>query len=567
MKNVYSTDEFTQNAIVTLPDNYVSDNANTLFSWMGSFWRNLHTGTDFVKGLQNVRAIRLAQFYLDLIESLKLQDRNGAPVFHRELWRPVIIRKSGRNTAQENTLKLGKDGIVAGPQPEGSIYGPGTNLELGKLGAFADYVTYPVSEADGEIKSISSTITDNIINPTVALESGVDFVFRDGTLIFPKANDPFGADTPFDVYDVVSDDAAGETDVETVLWVSDALVDKDYISDHMSYALGADAPSSDIVKRIVNAAWDSLNCGLTPQLLRTLLGAMLNIPVIQEASEIVQSIALTDESRVVKTDFHTYQVSLKAKLRSSVVSGAILERGELLDQSVKIYPFLTDLDVNHLDAITEYAEILKLDVPVIDIPPTLIRTQTTHGLYVNWNQVFVKQDVDDPVDANGNPHLYFDVYGTDADTSAFWEDIWTRAEKANISLEKYLGKVGDPVIPAEFFLKNMVGPNTLIITVDRNQIDDLSMMRNPMFFDMLINAVPSSIRLFFIEHLEIEAEDDTADLGTAMDEAQDYAAVDAEDEVDYARIPGLKGHGPSYDDTVSARFVRRSPRRKYGEED
>ena len=100
MNNIYGHDENTRNAIVALPDGFAETAGNTLYAWLGSLWRGLHAGDDLVRGLQTARGLRLAQLYLDILEAARLQDRRGAPVFHRALWHPIAIRKSQRNQAQ-----------------------------------------------------------------------------------------------------------------------------------------------------------------------------------------------------------------------------------------------------------------------------------------------------------------------------------------------------------------------------------------------------------------------------------------------------------------------------------
>ena len=148
MENIYGQTEQERNSIVQLPEGYPEKAGNTLYSWLGSLWRGLHKGDGMVRGLQAARGIRLAQMYLNILEAAKLQDRNGAPVFHRELWHPIVVRLSKRDTAQANMLHMGGDDKKIGPQPDGSEYGEGTVFKMGRLANYEDYVTYPV---DAEI--------------------------------------------------------------------------------------------------------------------------------------------------------------------------------------------------------------------------------------------------------------------------------------------------------------------------------------------------------------------------------------------------------------------------------
>lgn len=523
MDNIYGQTENERNSIAEIPSGYAEKAGNTLHSWLGSIWKDLHKGDRMIRGLQSARGVRLAQMYLDILEVAMLQDRANAPVFHRELWHPIVVRLSKRDTSQENMLKVGSDGVV-GPQPAGSIYGEGTELFVGKLANFEDYVTYPIGT---DIAGGAVSIVDNIVNPTVVMERGAgkDYEIVNGSIIFHRENDPLGEGSKFDRYDVpgVIDENGDEvSDMEAVLWASDVLIDKNYVSDHISYVLGANAPSSDVVKRILNAAWSSVASGLTPELTRTLLAALLNVPVIQHDRETVKDIFIEEDddgnpvSRVVMTDLESYRVSLKAKLRGCVVPGAVLSRGDFIDESVRIYPYLNA----EMSRVGVSDEIMR-DIPSIVVPSGMIRAKTEHGLYAMWGEVDVKQDAGRPLDRNGNPRLYFDIGGSKEDVESFWEDVWNHAEESGTNMGDILGQ---SVSPAEFFVKNLVGANTLFVVVDRSQIDDASMMRDPMFFGMLTDVVPSGVRLFLVEHRAVGG-GDFADLGGSGESANASAAV------------------------------------------
>lgn len=552
MENIYSQTESERNSIVGLPDGFAEKAGNTLYSWLGSLWTGVHRGDGMVRGLQAARGIRLAQLYLDILEAAKLQDRFGAPVFHRELWHPVVVKLSTRDTAQANMIRIGGDGKV-GSQPSGSPYGQGTVLAIGRLANFEDYVTYPIGDG---IAGGAACIVDNVVNPSVVLErgEGKDFEIKDGSIVFPKGNDPFADGSPFEKIDIPElVEVGGEqvSDSEVVLWAADVLVDRNYIADHLSYPLGADAPSSDIVKRVLNAAWSSVAGGLTPELVRTLMAAMLNIPVVQTARETVLDIVReTDgDGTVVATDVvtdrMTYRLSPKAKLVKGITSGTVLKKGDLLDESLRVYPFL---NAPGWKSATTFSVPVEQDIPSVVIPRSIIRAKTEYGVYAKWNPSRVKQDEQTPEDANGNPRLYFDVGGMPSDVRAFWEDVWEKAEASMTSMESILGAKGSLVSPAGFFVDNLVGQNTLFVVVDVSQIDDASMMHNPMFFDMLYSVVPSAIRLFVVEHVSA-GEGDTAEMGDS-DEGRSVAAS----------LPNpVSEEVRASDELVSMRFFRPPP--------
>ena len=556
MDNIYSQDELSRNSIVELPEGFAEKSGDTLYSWLGSLWRSVHMGDKMVRGLQGARGIRLAQLYLDILEAAKLQDRNGMPVFHRELWHPIVLRSSERDTAQENMLDMG-DGAVMGPQtdPE-SPYGPGTVLQMGRLANYRDFVTYPV---DGNVVGMSASIVDNIINPTIVLSHGDgDFEFRNNSIIFRREADPLAMDSPFEKYDVpgVDPDDPGKSDVEAVLWASDVLIDKNYVAEHLSYPLGASSPSSDVVKRILNAAWSSVASGLTPELLRTFIAAMLNIPVVQNDTETVVEIDSSEEVQLVRTDKCLYRVSPKATLAKAVRSGAILHRGDLLDESLRVYPFLNTPQTRGQG----FSVPLEQDIPSITLPTDILSAKTEYGVYSTWGKQVVKRSRTSPGSAEF-PHLYFDIGGTEPDRDAFWQEAWKNAEKSGTSMAKVIGEEGAIVSPAEFFLDNFVGANTMFVVIDGGQLDDASLLRDPMFFGMLTSVVPSAVRLFLVEHRPVC--EDEMDLGDTQEST--FLAATLPEEVEHVpaeALPGLDGRGPSFGDRVQMRFIRPVPVKK-----
>ena len=556
MDNIYSQDELSRNSIVELPEGFAEKSGDTLYSWLGSLWRSVHMGDGMVRGLQKARGIRLAQLYLDILEAAKLQDRNGMPVFHRELWHPIVLRSSERDTAQENMLNMG-DGAVMGPQtdPE-SPYGPGTVLQMGRLANYRDFVTYPV---DRNIVGMSASIVDNIINPTIVLSHGDgDFEFRNNSIIFRREADPLAMDSPFEKYDVpgVDPDDPGKSDVEAVLWASDVLMDKNYVAEHLSYPLGASSPSSDVVKRILNAAWSSVASGLTPELLRTFIAAMLNIPVVQNETETVVEIDSSEEVQLVRTDKCLYRVSPKATLAKAVRSGAILHRGDLLDESLRVYPFLNTPQTRG----QRFSVPLEQDIPSITLPTDILSAKTEYGVYSTWGKQVVKRSRTSPGSAEF-PHLYFDIGGTEPDRDAFWQEAWKNAEKSGTSMAKVIGEEGAIVSPAEFFLDNFVGANTMFVVIDGGQLDDASLLRDPMFFGMLTSVVPSAVRLFLVEHRPVC--EDEMDLGDTQEST--FLAATLPEEVEHVpeeALPGLDGRGPSFGDRVQMRFIRPVPEKK-----
>ena len=189
---------------------------------------------------------------------------------------------------------------------------------------------------------------------------------------------------------------------------------------------------------------------------------------------------------------------------------------------------------------TGYSVPMEQDIASIVLPPDILHVHTEYGVYAMWGASVVKKDP-----ASGG--LYFDVGGTAEDVSAFWNEVWRRADESGTPMEDIIGKEGAIISPAAFFAKNLVGPNTIFVVVDTAQLDDASLMRNPMFFGMLTSVMPSAMRLVVVEHKSVGDRDDCADLGSALDEGETFAERQIED----CGIPAMDG--------IMARFVRPSP--------
>ena len=218
----------------SIPADYSPDsakNAQTLFEWLGSFWSEIYEDPEFIENLQGARALRAAQLYLDLLENLKLQDRENAPIFHRERWHPIIIRKSQRNTGSKNMIKLVDDGTVVLGKQTHEIYPEGTEISLGSKEAnYKNMVVYPLDTESLKLKDVMTCISNNIADASVILGKGTDFVILDGAIAISENKDPFtGEDnTKWSKFEIIADDPS-KNDEEVVLWACDAMFDKDFI--------------------------------------------------------------------------------------------------------------------------------------------------------------------------------------------------------------------------------------------------------------------------------------------------------------------------------------------------
>ena len=538
-------------------------NAGTLLEWLGSFWTEIYENPDFIEYMQGARALRVAQLYLDLLENLKLEDRENAPVFHRERWHPIILRKSQRNTGSKAMFKLTSDGTIVYGEQTHEIYPGGTKITLGGVATnYKNMVVYPLDSESKDLKDVLTCITNNIAKASVVIGKGTGFVILDGAIAIAEELDPFEGERAdeFPKFEIVAENPE-DNDVETVLWASDAMFDKDLIYTALGYVMRLPSRSTEVYKKVVNAAWNTVASGCTPLLLRSLMACICGIPTVKEEGEVVERILHNEDgSTQVITDKNVYTFpSEYTELRKDVVKGVKLKRFDTLDKAIRVYACVDDTSkvANYSDFLTDFEEFTA-DVPIVDLPPALFRSDLENGFSVGWPEEDV---VCVGFDKNKNPKLMFHLEGSEMDEDIFWQDTWASYEEAGVSMETCLqgteydkifapGKVCGKISPMKFFMHNLIGANTLIVTVRTDTLADDAPLYDPKFFGVVRDCIPAYIRLFVVEHETVY--EDKFDAGVSTDDEADMNVYEEyEDKVTHEG----RGFKPKYTDRVDSKWV------------
>lgn len=480
-------------SLPTISQSKLTDVFNRLYEWIGSFWSKVYTDPNFIKHIQVGRSLRVAQLYLGFLENLKLMDRHNAPVFHRERWQPIVIRKSQKDTGSLNVLKFGDNHAVLGGEgwPQDEVYPDGIVFKLGRDTEFRGLEVYPF---EGSLDSVHTCIVDNIISPNVILRKGVDFIVDQNSIAIVSDLSPFAENSPFPKFDIldISDDPDHDTDQETVLWACDTLTDEDFVNNYLGYVTGVAVDTTELGKNIVNAYWDMLNYA-SPECLSVLVATLCGVPYVKTDGEVIQQV----QEKAVITDRNVYRFDYTPAYRGKIAVGAVLHRGELLDMAVKILPFVSNVTAinTYLQSVEKETYEVKDVLPVVMVPGSI--TKSGKGFSADWEPL--------------EPSEFSDKYGIDIE--------FCTPNSAN-------GKI----VPAQYFLENAVGPNTLFISVDTDVIPDAPIYKNK-YYRLIREAIPAYIRLVTIggakasDVVDISSASDSAFLGASLLASDSYSGM------------------------------------------
>jgi len=468
-----------------------------LANWLGSFWTQTFTQPELVRNLQHGHALNLAQLYLNFLESLALLDRRTAPIFHRDRWTPIVLRKSEQNTGAGNLLRT--DMVpppLIGPQPEGTPYVPGRIFEIGGHAGYENMTSYPLTKS---VVDVMTCITDNIMSPSRILVRGIDYFVRDNTLFFLRDGDPY-ISGDFPVRDIDGDE-------EVLLWACNTLVDKNMLYEHVGYVLSIRrTQSTEFYKAMLNGLWDMYNMGTPLTWFSSGVGAIVGEPTVLADGEIVEVILQETDAQLVITDKQVYRVHKDATLRATVIPDAVLSGGDFLTETVRIYD---TLDPRKMAACSEFGERLKTDAFSLFFNKAWLRAPVEQGIGASWE---VQDIVRDGADADGNARLRFKLYGPPKDVDAFWLDFWEYLEANEMTSETcfqgYLdaivvpvdGAVYGRVAPLEYFMRYFMRANAMIVLIERDKLaapdehfDALSALSH------LKKVTPAHVVVFVIE--------------------------------------------------------------------
>lgn len=450
---------------------YSGYTASLLFQWLGSFWNQICEDSDLVRDMQMGQGVLAARLYQEFAECIDLSDRKNIPIYHNNLTTSMVFKLSERNTGANMSIRMDMDiPLAIGPQT-GDPYIVGKVATIGGITPFEGITAYPIDPA---IKDIN-ILVDSITNPTIILVKDINFKVDNGTIYFINNSDPYAtASVPkTNVYDLTS-----IVDQTFTLFAYNSLIDREYIYNYAGFIFDLKSESSEQYKKATNYLWDAYNYGPVKQRLQASIAGLLGEPSIINDTETVVAIITNDYMKQIATDANVYIVSLNSTIRSTVVKGAVLSKGDLLTETIKIYE---NLDFSRLTADNEYCQQFINDMPALLLPPCFFRARLNGGLGVTFEWVNI---INDGIDKNGNTKFKFDMYGSSTDVAALWSDVSSYCETNNIGMDTIfdgvldssysnrIGAVCGRLQPLKFFLNNLFKTNMFIAVIDMSALTD-----------------------------------------------------------------------------------------------
>ena len=322
------------------PTNSVTD-GQFLYRSLGSFWTQLFSDKDVLKGYTLGMAEEMIQSYCNLVEVVKQFSVKEIDLFHRERWKALTIKKSEFNSL---TVQSG-DGLVFGQQPVTDALYANKLFRVGfpKESSNAYSFKPPFS-----IKKFGA-LANRILSPSLILLPGIDIIFKDDALLFNKN---LFTDPHIPRAKLITDDGVQATYTDTagnvlgdefiVLWLYNVEQDDQELYNNFGVLFDIQLPTSqsykDLLKAIMNLAVE----GPTINALNKAIAALMDVPVIIEPNEVVEDSYDFGNYTYIITNKNTYRVPVAYKLHPSVTVGAKLHAGDILTNNARIFDTAID---------------------------------------------------------------------------------------------------------------------------------------------------------------------------------------------------------------------------------
>lgn len=452
-----------------------------LLKSLGSFWNQIFSERETLKGYCRGLSEELIQEYLVFIETLNSFSIKNIPAFNKTRWYPLSIKKSEFNKVP---LFFEANDAVFGAQPASSFYN-GKVFEFGVSKSPSDDVY--VVKIDSNINSIN-LITDQIVNPSHFFIKNLNFVKKNDELFFNvnifdlNATKNNVIDNQGKIATYVDANGVTQVDQEVVFWIYNVDIDLDNISEHFGYIYDFKIADKEKYRDIIEKLMSLSVTGPVVDKFKRLVAAFSGFSLVKSDGEIIESILTADEAKYVVTDKEVYRFNVLDNFAKGLKIGQVLTKGQCLVDVFEYY-----------DAIENpswwkgiFSEDKKIGF-------------SQHVFVGNYQkQLFLSNSLD-LITLSKDDVLYFPVIGADVDVLEFQKWINLPDNKTEIksklglviSTNPTLNKQVYPIIPIDFVFTNFFKNNLSFIVYRLRSNDDFLTFFN--YFSVIRKYLPAHI--------------------------------------------------------------------------
>lgn len=274
------------------------DNGNNFIKALSSFWSVVWQDREVMKAFSSGYGESFSDAYFEFLQAILGISIQEIPVFNRRKWYFLTLKES-ENLGQD-FVRYSDDGVVYGPQPEGTPYQKGFEFEYGgKLEGQVYRWNLPEN-----MHTIDTFIMNRIHSPSLVMAKGKEFDVIDyfGRVISFDSN-PF--DNPLIPSREIRDIQGEVIDREIGLWCLNSYWDYELVYENFGKTFKFYKPSSEQYKAFIQALWRLYTDGPDFTNLKAGINAVLGLPIALD-DEVIQEITTENGQSIIRTNLNSY---------------------------------------------------------------------------------------------------------------------------------------------------------------------------------------------------------------------------------------------------------------------
>lgn len=465
-----------------------------LMQSLGSFWNLLFSEKGTLKGYTLGQAEQMIQHYYNLVETINSYSASNIPVFHKEKWYPLIVKKSQFNSVP---LKFAQNDAIFGPQQD-TVYKDivfkfgfpkTTNVKIYGLSVPAELTDF-------------SLIADKVIKPDNLLFNNTDVVMTNNVLyfnknIFTELNLPMAELVGENgvVQTFVDTDGTTQPDQITILWFYHADISQDNVFNNFGYIFDLKMDDTQMYKEVISALMTLHTQGPSITYIKALAAAFIGVSPVIAVKEIVENILTYPDKIKIVTDKNVYSFDSYYNILPGIAVGTTVYAGDILVDALEFYDNCSSRRWWD-NKIVPKAALAGSVTKELSLPPYMFAGNYQHSfIFKNDLELFT-------ADIHGN--LFFPVEGDPQEVIKF--NQYLTAHGAAIKSAVGLANGGAVVVnPLDFIFDNFLKQGTALIKLNFKTVAQAYQFT--VFFDIIKTTLPKHVFYIFFFDFSLDNEE------------------------------------------------------------